>query len=75
VLICADVFFNMHLLTTVPGLRQPPGPLSVDPARNRMSERRLAALEPAVAGFGHGPVIEEDAAAKIARFVSLLPED
>ena len=23
-LICGDVFFNMHLLTTIPGLRQPP---------------------------------------------------
>jgi hydroxyacylglutathione hydrolase len=75
VLICADVFFNMHLLTTVPGLRQPPGPLTVDPARNRRSERRLAELEPAVAGFGHGPVIEGDAAARMARVVSLLPPD
>src|SRR5436305_7669978 len=53
-LICGDVFFNMHLLTTVPGLRQPPGPFTVDPARNRASERRVAALEPAVAGLGPG---------------------
>jgi glyoxylase-like metal-dependent hydrolase (beta-lactamase superfamily II) len=75
VLICGDVFFNMHLLTTVPGLRQPPGPLTVDPPLNRRSERRLAELEPAVAGFGHGPVIEGDAAARIARVVALLPED
>jgi glyoxylase-like metal-dependent hydrolase (beta-lactamase superfamily II) len=73
VLICADVFFNMHILTTVPGLRQPPGPLTVDPARNRESERRLAALEPAVAGFGHGPVIEGDAAEQMAALVAKLP--
>jgi glyoxylase-like metal-dependent hydrolase (beta-lactamase superfamily II) len=73
VLICGDVFFNMNLLTTVPGLRQPPGPLTVDPALNRKSERRLAALEPAVAGFGHGPVIEGDAAEQIARLVATLP--
>src|SRR3954454_223457 len=73
VLICADVFFNMHLLTTVPGLREPPGPFTVDPALNRESERRVAKLEPAVAGFGHGPVIEGDAAAKIAAFVAKLP--
>jgi glyoxylase-like metal-dependent hydrolase (beta-lactamase superfamily II) len=73
VLICGDVFFNMNLLTTVPGLRQPPGPLTVDPARNRTSERRLAGLEPSVAGFGHGPVIEGDAAAQMARFVAQLP--
>jgi glyoxylase-like metal-dependent hydrolase (beta-lactamase superfamily II) len=73
VLICADVFFNMHILTTAPGLRQPPGPFTVDPVLNRRSERRVAELEPAVAAFGHGPVIEGDAAARIARFVSLLP--
>lgn len=73
VLICGDVFFNMHILTTIPGLRQPPGPFTFDPAENRKSERKLARLEPAVAGFGHGPVIEGDAAEKIARFVATLP--
>src|SRR3954452_19525213 len=73
VLICGDVFFNMNLLTTVPGLRQPPGPLTVDPALNRESERRVAKLEPAIAGCGHGPVIEDDAAGKIAAFVATLP--
>ena len=73
VLICGDVFFNMHLLTTVPGLRQPPGPFTVDPAQNRASERRVAELDAATAAFGHGPVIEGDAAAKIAAFVAKLP--
>jgi glyoxylase-like metal-dependent hydrolase (beta-lactamase superfamily II) len=73
VLICGDVFFNMHLLTTVPGLRQPPGPFTVDPAQNRESERRVAGLEAATAGFGHGPVIEGDAAEQIGRFVATLP--
>jgi hypothetical protein len=47
--------------------------LTVDPARNRESERRLAALEPAVAGFGHGPVIEGDAAEQMAALVAKLP--
>lgn len=74
-LICGDVFFNMNLFTTVPGLREPPGPLSVDPARNRASERRVASLEPAVVGVGHGPVIEGDAAEKLTRFVATLPAD
>jgi hydroxyacylglutathione hydrolase len=73
VLICADVFFNMNLFTTVPGLRQPPGPFTVDVEENRRSERRVAALEPNVVGFGHGPVITEDAAGKLARFVEKLP--
>jgi hydroxyacylglutathione hydrolase len=73
VLICGDVFFNMHLLTTVPGLREPPGPFTVDPALNRESERRVAKLDAAVAGFGHGPVIEHDAAGTISAFVASLP--
>jgi glyoxylase-like metal-dependent hydrolase (beta-lactamase superfamily II) len=73
VLICGDVFFNMHLLTTIPGLRQPPGPFTYDVAQNRQSERKVAELEPAIAGFGHGPVITEDTAAKMARFVATLP--
>jgi hydroxyacylglutathione hydrolase len=72
VLICGDVFFNMHLATTAPGLREPPGPFTVDPPLNRKSERRVAELEPTVAGFGHGPVLEGDAAARIARFVATL---
>jgi hydroxyacylglutathione hydrolase len=73
VLICGDVFFNMHLLTTVPGLRQPPGPFTYDPEQNRRSERKVAALEPAVAGFGHGPVISDGTADKLGRFVAALP--
>ena len=73
VLICGDVFFNMHLITTVPGLREPPGPFTFDPPQNRESERRVAGLEPRIAGFGHGPVIEDDAAGKLAGFVATLP--
>jgi glyoxylase-like metal-dependent hydrolase (beta-lactamase superfamily II) len=73
VLICGDVFFNMHVLTTVPGLREPPGPFTVDPSLNREAERKLANLEPATVGFGHGPVIEGDAAAQLAAFVAKLP--
>ncbi len=72
-LICGDVFFNMFLLTTVPGLRQPPGLFTPDPAENRRSERRLAALEPASVGFGHGPVLRGDAAHRLRDFVQALP--
>ncbi len=72
-LICGDVFFNMHVLTTIPGLRQPPDVLTLDPARNRESERRLAGLEPRTVGFGHGPVLGDDAARSLRDFVAALP--
>ena len=72
-LICGDVFFNMHVLTTVPGLRQPPGLFTPDPAENRRSERRLAALEPGTVGFGHGPVLRGDAGPRLREFVQSLP--
>ena len=73
VLICGDVWFNMHLLTTIPGLRQPPGPFTVNPKQNRDSERKLADLRPSIVGFGHGPVITDGAAAKLGDFVADLP--
>jgi hydroxyacylglutathione hydrolase len=72
-LICGDVFFNMHLLTTIPGLHQPPALFTPDPAENRRSERKLAALDPASVGFGHGPVLREDAARRLSDFVQALP--
>lgn len=71
-LICGDVFFNMNLLTTLPGLREPPSLLTTDPAKNRDSERRLAALEPDAVGFGHGSVLSDDAARKLRDFVAGL---
>ena len=71
-LICGDVFFNMHVLTTVPGLRQPPNLFTPDPAQNRQSERRLAALEPRTVGFGHGPVLTDDTAPKLCSFAQAL---
>jgi hydroxyacylglutathione hydrolase len=67
------VFFNLHALTTVPGLHQPPDMLTLDPARNRESERRLARLEPRTVGFGHGPVLSADATGRLRDFVQTLP--
>jgi glyoxylase-like metal-dependent hydrolase (beta-lactamase superfamily II) len=60
-LVVGDVVFNMHPLTTVPGLREPPRAFSVDAARNRASLRRLAALAPALVLFGHGPPLADPA--------------
>ncbi|MCP9488267.1 MAG: MBL fold metallo-hydrolase [Solirubrobacteraceae bacterium MAG38_C4-C5] len=71
VLICGDVFLNMSLVTTRFGLHEPPAFVTADPTRNRESMRRLAELEPAIAGFGHGPVLT-DAAPKLRAFVDGL---
>jgi hydroxyacylglutathione hydrolase len=73
VLIAGDVLGNMHFLTGMPGLHTPPDMFTPDPARNRESARRLAALRPALACFGHGaPLRDPD---KLAEFVARLPAD
>ncbi|CAN5712294.1 hypothetical protein BH18ACT15_BH18ACT15_09580 [soil metagenome] len=71
-LVVGDVFFNNNILTTQRGLREPVRIFTVDRARNRASMRRLAALEPSVAVFGHGPPLLE-AGPKLAAFVDTLP--
>jgi hydroxyacylglutathione hydrolase len=63
-LVLGDVFLNMHVVTTVPGLHEPPRIFTRDPQRNRDSARRLAALEPELALFGHGPPLRDPAALK-----------
>lgn len=54
-LILGDVLFGCHPVTGIPGLHLPPDAFTPDPARNRESVRRVAALEPALVCFGHGP--------------------
>ena len=61
-LVAGDVFLNLHVLTSAPGLHEPPRILTRDPRRNRDSARRLAALEPELALFGHGPPLRDPAA-------------
>lgn len=70
VLVAGDVLNGMNLLTTVPGLHEPPSFFTPDPARNRDSIRRIAALEPALVVFGHGPPWREPA--KLAAFAQKL---
>jgi glyoxylase-like metal-dependent hydrolase (beta-lactamase superfamily II) len=60
-LICGDVLNGMNLLTSVTGLHEPPEVFTPDPATNRESIRRLAALEPALVCFGHGPPMRNPA--------------
>jgi glyoxylase-like metal-dependent hydrolase (beta-lactamase superfamily II) len=71
VLIVGDVLTNVNFLTGVPGLHTPPDLLTGDPARNRASARRLAALEPTLACFGHGAPLRDPG--KLAKFVASLP--
>jgi len=70
VLIAGDVFNNMNVDTLIPGLHEPRRRFTPDPARNRESMRRLAALEPELACFGHGPPLRDPA--KLSAFVDGL---
>jgi glyoxylase-like metal-dependent hydrolase (beta-lactamase superfamily II) len=60
-LVVGDALFNLNPLTTRPGLREPPRIFSADPAANRATLRRLAALEPALVLFSHGPPLADPA--------------
>lgn len=70
-LVCGDVYFNLHPLTAVPGLHEPPAGFTPDPARNRQSARRLAELEPELVLFGHGPPLRDPA--RLKEFAASLP--
>jgi glyoxylase-like metal-dependent hydrolase (beta-lactamase superfamily II) len=70
VLVLGDVLNNMDVMTGRPGLREPKWFFTPDPARNRESIRKLAALQPALACFGHGAPLRDPAA--IARFAEQL---
>ncbi len=72
VLILGDVLNNVNVMTGIPGLHEPPSLLTPDPARNRRSARRLAALRPRLTCFGHGPPLRDPG--KLADFVARLPD-
>jgi hydroxyacylglutathione hydrolase len=70
-LILGDVLNNVNVKTGVTGLHEPPTVFTPDPPRNRESARRLAALEPALTCFGHGPPLR--GAGKLTDFCARLP--
>lgn len=72
VLILGDVLNNINVRTGVPGLNEPPEIFTPDPVTNRASARRLAALEPALACFGHGAPLRDPA--KLVEFVAGLAD-
>jgi hydroxyacylglutathione hydrolase len=71
VAICGDVIRNITYLAMRTRLDQPPEDLSPDPAENRRSIRKLAALEPSLILPGHGPEVTDMAA--FQSFAAALP--
>lgn len=71
VLVLGDVLNNMNVATGITGLHEPPTVFTPDPARNRESARRLAALRPELVCFGHGPPLRDPE--RLAQFVAGLP--
>ena len=71
VLVAGDVLNNMNVMTGIRGLHEPRVEFTIDPPLNRESARRLAALEPALVVFGHGPPLRDTR--KLVEFVSGLP--
>jgi hydroxyacylglutathione hydrolase len=71
VLIAGDVLSSQDSLTGIRGMHEPRPYLSPDPERNRESARRLAALEPRLTLFGHGPPLRDTKT--LIDFVNRLP--
>ncbi len=70
-LVLGDVLNNMDVVTGVRGLREPKWFFTPDPAGNRESIHTLAALEPALVCFGHGPPLRDPGA--LSEFAAGLP--
>lgn len=62
VLVCGDVMWGFNPFTNRGGPREPFPPLSPEPRVNRDSARRLAALNPELVLFGHGPPLRDPVA-------------
>jgi hydroxyacylglutathione hydrolase len=71
-LILGDLLASMEPLTGRPGLREPPWFFTPDPAENRRSLRKVAALRPELVCFGHGPPLRDPR--RFAEFVASLPD-
>lgn len=59
VAICGDVIRNINYATGKVGLGEPPEMFTYDPAENRRSIRKVAALEPTCLLPGHGPAVTD----------------
>jgi glyoxylase-like metal-dependent hydrolase (beta-lactamase superfamily II) len=70
VAIVGDLLNGMNLATTWPGLHEPPAISCSNASQNRHSIRRLAALQPRLICFGHGPPLRD--MKKFDRFLKRL---
>lgn len=70
-LLCGDVMWGFNPLLLRGPVREPLKSFSPDVALNRESARRIAALEPALVCFGHGPPLRDPA--RLAAAVAKLP--
>jgi glyoxylase-like metal-dependent hydrolase (beta-lactamase superfamily II) len=70
-LICGDVMWGTNPFLMRGPIREPFSIITPDPKLNRESARRIAALEPALVCFGHGPPLRDPA--KLATAVAKLP--
>ncbi len=71
-LICGDVMWGTNPFLLRGPIREPFPAFSPDPALNRKSARRIAALEPALVCFGHGRPVRDPA--RLAAAVAKLPQ-
>ena len=72
-LVLGDVVFHRNPVSLQLALQEPFRFATVNPGLNRQSARKLAALEPAVICFGHGPPLMDGE--RFARFVAGLPKE
>lgn len=71
VLLCGDVMWGFNPFLLRGPIRPPFGLFTPDARLNAESARRIAALEPALVCFGHGPPLRDPA--KLAAAVAKLP--
>jgi glyoxylase-like metal-dependent hydrolase (beta-lactamase superfamily II) len=71
VAICGDVIRNITYIALRTRLAEPPDDLTPDPAENRRSIQKLAALEPSLILPGHGPEVTD--IESFQRFAAALP--
>ncbi len=72
VLVAGDVLNSADVYTLIPRLSEPRTYFTPDPAENRRSARKLGALEPKLALFGHGPPVTDTK--KLVDFINGLPD-